>query len=350
MSGDERITDAELEARADRFDTIEIGDQCFVADEVVGDEEIRRGWMTTRRVRTGARVFLGNDSVLPPGADIPDGCLIGIKSKPPADAMAPGEIRFGSPPLRLPVRQRVEGAAGATTFRPPAWRRWLRAVFELFSASMPTMMFITLGTYAAEYVLLPAVRSQGAGPFALIFVATGTACALLLAGTVLAVKWLTMGRYTPGHRGLWSWWALRTEAVTTLYWGTAGAILLDALRGTPMLPVALRLFGARVGHGVFLDSTDLTEFDCVRIGDHAAINATANLRTHLFEDRVMKVGTIAVGRGVSVGALTTVLYDTRIGDDARLGPLAIVLKGEGLPPHTEWTGAPARPRPVARAA
>jgi hypothetical protein len=41
-------------------------------------------------VRTGARVFVGNDAVIPPGADIPTGALIGIKSRPPAnDQMSP---------------------------------------------------------------------------------------------------------------------------------------------------------------------------------------------------------------------------------------------------------------------
>ncbi|GJE27911.1 Pls/PosA family non-ribosomal peptide synthetase [Methylobacterium organophilum] len=334
---------------AGRYDTIEIGDHCFVADEVVvGDEDIRRGWMTIRKVRTGSRVFIGNDAVLPPGTDIPDGCLIGIKSKPPAgSAIEPGDTWFGSPPLRLPVRQRFDDAQTAMTFRPSAGRRLLRAVFELFSASMPTMMFITLGTYAAEYVLFPALEHQSWGMFLAIFVATCTACALILAGVVLVLKWIMMGVYRPGNHGLWSWWALRTEAMTTLYWGTAGAILLDSLRGTVLLPPALRLFGVKIGHGVFLDSTDITEFDCVRIGDHAAINATANLQTHLFEDRVMKIGPIEIGRGVSVGALTTVLYDTRVGGHARLGPLTIIMKGEAIPANTQWAGAPARPMQAA---
>lgn len=335
-----------------RFDMIEIGDRCFVADEVVlGDEDIRRGWMTVRKVRTGSQVFLGNDSVLPPGAVIPDGCLIGVKSKPPADAaMEPGEIRFGSPPMRLPVRQRFDDAAGAMTFRPSAGRRLLRAVFELFSASMPTMMFITVGSYAAEFVLSPALEQDSVALFLTLFIATGTVCTVILAGVVLALKWLMMGVYRPGNRGLWSWWALRTEAMTTLYWGTAGVMLLDTLRGTPLLPAALRLFGVRIGCGVYLDSTDITEFDCVRIGDFAAVNATANLQTHLFEDRVMKVGRIEIGRGVSIGALTTVLYDTRVGDFARLGPLTIVMKGEAIPAGTEWVGAPARLMPMPRAA
>jgi non-ribosomal peptide synthetase-like protein len=98
-----------------------------------------------------------------------------------------------------------------------------------------------------------------------------------------------------------------------------------------------------MGQGVYLDSTDITEFDCVSIGDHAAINATANLQTHLFEDRVMKVGRIEIGRGCVLGGLTTVLYDTRVGDHARLGLLTIIMKGEAIPARTEWAGAPAAP-------
>ena len=57
----------------------------------------------------------------------------------------------------------------------------------------------------------------------------------------------------------------------------------------------------------------------------------------------MKVGRIHVGDGVTVGASATVLYDTQIGDFARLGPLTIVMKGENLPAHTRWEGAPAVP-------
>ncbi|MEW6121680.1 MAG: Pls/PosA family non-ribosomal peptide synthetase [Pseudomonadota bacterium] len=331
---------------AGRYDTIEVGEKCFVADEVtLGDEDVRRGWMTTKMVRVGNQAFIGNDSVLPPGAVVPDGSLIGIKSKPPADEpMLPGEIRFGSPPIRLPGRQRFDNADVNQTFRPPVWRRALRAVFELFAASLPTMLFILVGTVTADYVLFPALdAAESWGEFLPTFIAACVACSFILAGVVLAIKWLLMGTYKAGNYGLWSWRALRTEAMTTLYWGTAGRILLDALRGTPMLPWALRLFGAKIGEGVFMDSTDITEFDCVSIGDYAAINATSNLQTHLFEDRVMKIGHIAIGKGVSIGALTTVLYDTKVGDYAELGVLTIVMKGEAIPGNTRWAGAPAQP-------
>ncbi len=58
----------------------------------------------------------------------------------------------------------------------------------------------------------------------------------------------------------------------------------------------------------------------------------------------MKVGRVNVGHGVTIGAGSTVLYDTHVGDHARLGPLTLVMKGESIPPRSEWVGAPAEPK------
>ena len=75
--------------------------------------------MSPSRPRT--RVFVGNDAVVPPGSVIPDGRLIGIKSKPPAnDMIAPGDTWFGSPPIKLPTRQKVDGIGATWTYEPAA--------------------------------------------------------------------------------------------------------------------------------------------------------------------------------------------------------------------------------------
>ena len=94
---------------------------------------------------------------------------------------------------------------------------------------------------------------------------------------VVALKWITMGRYEPMMKPMWSWWAMRTEAVAVIYWGLAGKVLLDHLRGTPFLPWLMRLFGTKFGRGVYVDMTDITEFDCVSVGDFAALNALSRL-------------------------------------------------------------------------
>lgn len=327
-----------------RYDIVDIGEKCFVADEVVlGDEDVRRGWMYLRHVKTGDRVFIGNDAVVPPGSEIPSGALIGIKSKPPAnDALSEGDTWFGSPPIKLPVRQRFDGGGATWTYQPPFWKKAMRATYEAVNISLPTMLFMTFGTWAVESFGQRLVDQDYWG-FAEIYLLDCMLISCAMTLVVAAVKWLTMGRYEPQVKPMWSFWAMRTEACAVLYWGLAGKVLLEHLRGTPFLPLAMRLFGAKFGKGVFLDMTDITEFDCVTVGDYCAINMVAALQTHLYEDRVMKVGRVELGRGVSVGAGSTVLYDTHVGDYAQLGPLTVVMKGESIPAHSRWIGAPAEP-------
>jgi non-ribosomal peptide synthetase-like protein len=142
---------------------------------------------------------------------------------------------------------------------------------------------------------------------------------------------------------MWTPFVWISEAVTNLYESLAAPNFLDVLRGTPMLPWALRLLGVRIGAGVYMNTTDVTEFDCVRVGDAAELNEGSGPQTHLFEDRVMKIGWVEIGARVTVGARSTILYDSQVGDDARLGPLTLVAKGERLPGGTRWEGSPARP-------
>ena len=336
--------DAEISTNlSGRYDLVEIGEKCFIADEVVlGDEDVRRGWMYLEPVRTGARVFIGNDGVVPPGADIPDGALIGIKSKPPANSeLSPGDTWFGSPPIKLPVRQKFD-AGGHWTYEPPPWKKWMRAVFEAGHISLPTMLFITFGTWATEWLAPPLYAGHWL-TLALRFVACSVGISVVMTSIVIAIKWATMGRYEPSVNPMWSFWAMRTEAVAVMYWGLGGKVLLEHLRGTPFLPWTLRLFGAHFGEGVYMDMTDITEFDCVTVGDFCALNSLCALQTHLYEDRVMKVGRVHLARGVTVGAGSTVLYDTHVDEYARLGPLTVIMKGEAIPAHTEWIGTPAQP-------
>ena len=338
--------DAEISTNlSGRYDLVEIGEKCFIADEVIlGDEEVRNGWMYLKRVKTGPRVFVGNSAVVPAGAEIPEGALIGIKSKPPANGVIkPGETWFGSPPIKLPVRQTFDGGGARWTYEAPFWKKFARAVFEAFTISLPTMLFITFGTWAVEWFsadVLDGNYLKALGEFTFSSMAISLAMTLV----VVVAKWITMGRYEPVTMPMWSWWAMRTEAVAVLYWGLAGRVLLDHLRGTPFLPWMLRLFGTKFGRGVFMNMTDITEFDCVTVGDYAALNELSALQTHLYEDRVMKVGRVFVGRGVTVGAGSTVLYDTHVLDYARLGPLTLVMKGEQIPASSAWAGAPAEPQ------
>ena len=185
---------------AGRYDLTEIGAKNFIADEVVlGDEDVRRGWMYLETVKTEDRVFVGNDAVVPPGAVIPEGALIGIKSKPPANAlMAPGDTWFGSPAIKLPTRQKVDIGSN-WTYEPSTLKKIWRAVFEALHTSFPSMLFITFAILSIDNFFYPAVQTRDWPMLAASFVAASVVIPLLQTFIVVAVKWLTMGIYAPDH-------------------------------------------------------------------------------------------------------------------------------------------------------
>jgi non-ribosomal peptide synthetase-like protein len=142
---------------------------------------------------------------------------------------------------------------------------------------------------------------------------------------------------------MWTPFVWSSEAITSLYVGMAVPNLMNYLRGTPWLPLALNMLGCHIGRGVYLDTTDVTEFDCVQIGDYSELNGLACPQTHLFEDRVMKIDVVNIGKRVYIGPRTTVLYGAVVGDNVRLGALSLVMKGESLPAGSRWHGCPAAP-------
>ena len=143
---------------------------------------------------------------------------------------------------------------------------------------------------------------------------------------------------------MWTLFVWLSEAVTNLYEGIAVPNFMRYLRGTPWLPPALRLLGCRMGRGIYMDTTDLTEFDRVSIGDHAELNALTCPQTHLFEDRVMKIDRVSIGARANIGPRSTVLYSASVPEAVQLGPMTLVMKGENIPPASRWTGNPAVPQ------
>ncbi len=322
---------------------LSLGDDSFIADgAMLGDEELRGGWMVLQPTRIGNRSFIGNGAYVPDGAVVPDDVLIGVQTRTPKnEQLKSGQTWMGSPPLLLPARETLHGFPESLTFRPSPLRRIGRGLVEALRIVLPLALVIATG-YLIVVLVMPFAADNGWG--------FETANALALAGCiygvasflfVVALKWILVGRYRPRAAPMWTPFVWISEAVTNLYESLAVPNFLDLLRGTPMLPWMLRLLGAKIGKGVYLNTTDLTEFDCVRIGDEAELNALCGPQTHLFEDRVMKIGQVEIGARVTVGVRSTILYDTQVGDDVRLGPLTLVAKGERLPAGTRWEGSPA---------
>ncbi|CDG83792.1 Pls/PosA family non-ribosomal peptide synthetase [Janthinobacterium agaricidamnosum] len=325
-------------------DMLTLGDETFIADAVMlGDEHIDGGWMTMRPTVISHRSFVGNGSYIPDGTTLPEHVLIGVHSYAPTNTqMQSGDTWLGSPPIHLPAREQVSGYPEKLTFRPSLMRRIGRSLIEAFRIVAPHAVVIAVG-YTLVLDVMPLAGAGRWGEVVADLAIAGLAYGIGNYIVVLLLKWLLLGRYKKHAAPMWTPFVWLSEGVTNLYEGIAIPNFMRYLRGTPMLPVAFNLMGCKIGRGVYLDTTDITEFDCVTIGDYSELNALCCPQTHLFEDRVMKIDHVDIGSKVYMGPRSAVLYSAKVGDNARLGPLTLVMKGEHIPASGNWAGCPAAP-------
>jgi non-ribosomal peptide synthetase-like protein len=324
-------------------DLLILGSESFVADyAVVGASRYHHGLIALGTTELEGRSFVGNASLVPGDTRLAHGSLLGVLSVPPAGPVEPGTSWLGSPAIFLPRRQPSAKFDEEVTFRPPPRLVACRLAIEFVRVILPpTLMYALFFLYALAAVEV--IQTLPGVALAIVLPGVYLIAAVLVVGVVAALKWLVVGRYRPRVRPLWSHFVWRTELITALYESVAVPWLLRWLTGTPFLPPFLRLLGARMGRRVYLETTFLTEFDLVRVGDDAAVSGLTSLQTHLFEDRVMKMSTVTVGTGCNVGPRAVILYDAELAAGAELDALSLAMKGEVLPAASRWRGIPARP-------
>lgn len=313
-----------------------LGSECFVADlAVIGAARFYNGCVVLGETVVGDRCFVGNASLVPGDTRLARDSLLGVQSVPPNDPIPAGSSWLGSPPIFLPRRQASGNFDESVTYRPPLRLVACRLLIELLRVVLPSAL-----TFAGLFLIVLAVMSLADElPLLLVFLALPAiylGIGTLLTLATAALKWLVMGRYRPRVEPQWSHFVWRTELITGLYENVAVPWLLHWLAGTPLMAPGLRLFGTRVGRRAYVESSYLTEFDLVRIGDAAAVSGQASLQTHLFEDRVMKMSTVTIGPGCTVGPRAVVLYDAELTAGAELDALSLVMKGETLPAGSRW--------------
>jgi non-ribosomal peptide synthetase-like protein len=326
----------------------EIGEDSFIADAVtLGEADVRGQRLILDRTVIGSNSFVGNSALIPQGYHMPDNMLVGVLSTPPSKKQnedTPNSDWFGSPAIALPHRQQSYPYGRELTHTPSLLRRLARSTIELIRILIPQATVICLSVIFIGYghdLIVSYPVWELLALFPIYYLGIIGLPAFLV---TVVMKWVLVGRSKEAQHPMWTWAVWRSEAVTAIYESLSKTFLLEYLKGTPWLPIALRMLGVKMGRRVWLNTLDITEYDMVTIGDDTALNDDCGPQTHLFEDRVMKVGKVKIGSRSSIGARSIILYDSEVGDDTRLTALSLVMKGEVLAKGSNWEGSPVRPQ------
>jgi non-ribosomal peptide synthetase-like protein len=326
-----------------------VGDGAFLADDVlVAPYQLGGGWLRIGAAEIGERAFLGNSGMTAPGRAVPDRGLVGVLSATPKKAKE-GRSYLGMPPVRLP--RTADDGDQSLTYEPPARLVWARALVEVCRL-VPVLASAALAVLVLAVLARLAQSGSGSGPGSgsgsgsLVVAALLAGPVLLAAGGAAAVvsiaaKWLLVGRFRAVQRPLWSGFVWRNELADTFVEVLAVPWLVGAVPGTAVMNLWLRGLGARIGRGVWCESYWLPEADLVTLEDGVSVNRGCVLQTHLFHDRIMRMDTVVLRTGATLGPGGIVLPGSEVGARSTLGPASLVMRAESIPPDSRWLGNPA---------
>lgn len=319
---------------------VRINDHAFLADDtLIGSYELGGGWIRVERVKVGKRSFVGNSGMLAPGRRVPKQSLVAVLSAAPGRAVArAGQSWLGSPPQKL--RRTAAEQDSSRTYDPATRLKVVRSVVEL-ARVLPLWCKVALDVAVAVVLLLllevsPWLALLLAGPVLIL-------ASHVAAGVTVAAKWLLVGRHRAGEHELWTSFVWRNELADTFTEMLAAPWFARITAGTPALNAWLRLMGGRIGAGVWCDTYWLPESDLVELGDGATVNHGCVVQTHLFHDRVLSMDSVVLGEGATLGPNSVILPASSLGRHTTVGPVSLVMRGEGVPSRTRWIGNPIGP-------
>ena len=79
------------------------------------------------------------------------------------------------------------------------------------------------------------------------------------------------------------------------------------------------------------------------LGEGSTVNRGCVVQTHLFHDRIMRMDTVVLEPGATLGPHCVALPAARLGAGATVGPASLVMRGDEVPPSTRWQGNPIVP-------
>jgi len=208
---------------------------------------------------------------------------------------------------------------------------FLYLVFQFLvvgAALLPAILFVKIFWSSGSPLLLAVALGIGYLIFGLTY--------LLL---VVLIRHLIFFRSREGDYPFISSYAIRWAFLGSLV-GLAKIIILDHVKGMPILNAFYRLMGARIGKNVLINTSNIFDFDLISIGDNAFIGGDAVIIGHVGERGVLRIRPVRIGARCTVGQSSVVFPGATMEEGSILGALSLLPKGKTLPAGTVWGGNP----------
>lgn len=159
----------------------------------------------------------------------------------------------------------------------------------------------------------------------------------LLSLFAIGFKWLVIGRFKPGKYPLWGSYHFRFWIVDKVI----NIAPINYFTGTSILNAFLRALGAKIGKDVYINTSAISIYDLLTVGDHASICTDTHMRGYTIADGYLYIGPIEIGEDCFVGTRCYIAQNSKMESNSSIADLTLVSEGMVIPANEHWSGSPA---------
>jgi hypothetical protein len=106
---------------------------------------------------------------------------------------------------------------------------------------------------------------------------------------------------------------------------------LDLVTPTPINVLFYRMMGMKIGRGVVINTTNISDACLIELGDFVVVGGSAHLLAHYSQAGFLIVSRLKIGKLTTIGLKSTVFGNVTIGSRCLVKPHAVVLPGTNVP-------------------
>jgi hypothetical protein len=177
-----------------------------------------------------------------------------------------------------------------------------------------------------------------ATPFHYFAIGIGIAGGYFIFGVALvfvvpAVNFLLPLRVKP-FRGIWyslpaiPWFVHNALTYVVRY------MFLEFITPSPLNLLYFRMMGMKIGKGVMINTTNISDPCMIEIGDYVTIGGSAHLFAHYGQKGYLIIAPIKIGERTTIGLKASVMGGVTVGKDCIIKPHTALLPKTDVPDHS----------------
>jgi acetyltransferase-like isoleucine patch superfamily enzyme len=117
---------------------------------------------------------------------------------------------------------------------------------------------------------------------------------------------------------------------------------LEFITPTPMCILFYKMMGMKLGRGVQINSTNISDPSLIEMGDKVTIGGSATIVGHYGQHGYLVLAPVKIGKGATIGLRAIIMGGAEIGEGAKIMANSVVLPKMRIPAGETWAGIPAQ--------